>query len=72
MHRDDFEPFLSEVGDESLPPATRLGSLAYLQARESFLDEEVGMFLDETRERLTLLIAEEAEPVPKKKRSSIR
>ena len=61
MQRDDLEPFLSDIENESLPLALRLGSLVYFQERESFLDEDVRLFLDQVRERLMLLILENEE-----------
>lgn len=34
---DELEPFLTEAHDDTLPPRRRLGSLLYLEARETFL-----------------------------------
>jgi hypothetical protein len=48
MHYEDYdlEPFLSEVRDDALPPRWRLGSLLYLEARETFLSPEHRDVLD--------------------------
>lgn len=54
---EDLEPFLSEVRDESLPPRWRLGSLLYLEARETFLSPEHRAELDEARERIIPALA---------------
>ncbi|RUL84036.1 hypothetical protein [Tautonia sociabilis] len=57
---DDLEPFLSEVGDETLPPRWRLGSLLYLEARETFLSPEHRAALETARTRICQALAAEA------------
>jgi len=59
---DDLEPFLSEVRDEALPPRWRLGSLLYLEARETFLSPGHRAALDAARERICRALAAEASP----------
>ena len=59
---DDLEPFLSEVRDETLPPRWRLGSLLYLEARETFLSPERRATLDTARERICRALAAEVRP----------
>ncbi|RUL84609.1 hypothetical protein [Tautonia sociabilis] len=59
---DDLEPFLSEVGDETLPPRWRLGSLLYLEARETFLSPEHRAALEAARTRICQALAAEARP----------
>lgn len=57
---DDLEPFLSEILDEALPPRWRLGSLLYLDARETFLSSEHRHVLDAARERICRALAIES------------
>ncbi|HEU5116375.1 MAG TPA: hypothetical protein VFT74_06810 [Isosphaeraceae bacterium] len=57
---EDLEPFLSEVRDGTLPPRWRLGSLLYLEARETFLSPELRAILEENRESICRALAAEA------------
>lgn len=50
---DDLEPFLSEIRDERLPPLSRLGSVLYLEARETFLSARHRAILAAARERIS-------------------
>ena len=56
---DDLQPFLSEVLDETLSARSRLGSLLYLEARETFLSPEQRTTLEEARERICRALAAE-------------
>lgn len=49
----DLEPFLSEIQDETLPPLSRLGSVLYLEARETFLSARHRAILKAARERIS-------------------
>ena len=49
----DLEPFLSELQDETLPPLSRLGSVLYLEARETFLSARHRSLVEAARERIS-------------------
>ena len=57
---DDLEPFLSEIQDETLPPLSRLGSVLYLEARETFLSARHRSLVGTARERISRAL--EGEP----------
>lgn len=59
---EDLEPFLSEVKDEMLPPRSRLGSLLYLEARETFLSPEQRQTLEAALGQICRALAAEASP----------
>lgn len=56
----DLEPFLSEIQDDTLPPLSRLGSVLYLEARETFLSARHQSLLKAARERISQAL--EVEP----------